>query len=386
MNIVIVGGGVAGTITSNYLAMRLRDEIRDGKVKVTLISNRDKQLYEPGLLYLIFNRLEERDITKELRYLLDPQVEFILANAEKIDTENQKVVLSYSEGGDANIDSVDYDYLVIATGSRIVPEEVPGLVDTGHWFYNLEGARRLRDELAKFKEGKIVVSVMGIPHKCPVAPIEVTFLLHDFFKIHNVRSNIELVYTYPINKVFTMENVSELVEEMFRERNIEYRTFFNPIEVNAEKKTIVTLEGEEEDFDLLIAIPPHKGSQLIINSGLGDADGWVDTDRYTLKAKGYDNIYVVGDATNLPVSKAGSVAHFEAEVVAENLAAEIRGLPPTARYFGKAVCFIETGFNEATYIWFDYETPPTFVKPNRFTHWMKIAYNRMYWLTARGIL
>ncbi len=110
------------------------------------------------------------------------------------------------------------------------------------------------------------------------------------------------------------------------------------------------------------------------------------TDRYTLKAEGLENVYVVGDATNLPVSKAGSVAHFEAEVVAENIAAEIKGLPPTARYFGKAMCFIETGFGEATYIWFDYETPPRFVKPNKFIHWMKLAYNRMYWLTARGML
>ena len=379
MNILIIGGGVAGTITANYLAMRLRDEIREGKVKVTLISNREKQLYEPGLLYLIFNRLEEKDITKDLRYLIDPQIELVIANAERIDAENHRVQLENGE-------TYYYDYLVIATGSRIVPEEVPGLVETGHWFYDLEGAKRLRDELAKFRKGKVVVSVMGIPHKCPVAPIEVTFLLHDFFKIHNVRKDIELVYTYPINKVFTMENVSELVEEMFAERGIEYRTFFNPVEIDPEKKVIVTLEGEEESFDLLVAIPPHKGSQLVINSGMSDADGWVATDRYTLKAEGYDNIYVVGDATNLPVSKAGSVAHFEAEVVAENIAAEIRGLPPTARYFGKAVCFIETGFDEATYIWFDYETPPTFVKPNKFTHWMKIAYNRMYWLTARGIL
>jgi sulfide:quinone oxidoreductase len=378
--IVIIGGGVAGSITANYLAMRLRNEIRNRKVSVTLISDREKQLYEPGLLYLIFNRVEEEDITRELKYLLDPQVELKFARAEKIDTENRKVELDSVNG------EVEYDYLVIATGSRIVPEEIPGLVETGHWFYNLDGARRLRDALANFRKGKIVISVMGIPHKCPVAPIEVTFLLHDFFKIHGIRKDVNLLYTYPINRVFTMENVSELVEQMFGERNIEYRTFFNPIEVDSERKVVVTLEGEEEFFDLLIAIPPHKGAKVVMDSGLGDADGWVPTDRYTLKAEGHDNIYVVGDATNLPVSKAGSVAHFEAEVVAENIAAEIKGLPPTARYFGKTMCFIETGFDEATYIWFDYETPPRFVKPNKFIHWMKIAYNRTYWLTARGIL
>ncbi|MDK2795272.1 MAG: sulfide:quinone oxidoreductase [Archaeoglobaceae archaeon] len=375
MRVAIVGGGVAGILTANYLAMRLREEIRDKKAEILLISERDKLLYEPGLLYLIFNKLEEKDITKELKYLLDPSVKLIVDRAEKLDLENRKIKTKSNE--------FDYDYLVIATGSRIVPEEIPGLVQYGDWFYNLDGAKRLREKLSRFKEGKVVVSVMGIPHKCPVAPIEVTFLLHEFFKIHNVRDNIELVYTYPINRVFTLGNVSELVEKMFEERNIETRTFFNPVEVKEGK--IITLEGEEESFDLLIAIPPHKGSQLIIDSGLSD-DGWVPTDKFTLEVKGYDNVFALGDTTDLPVSKAGSVAHFQAEVLAENLSAEIKGLPPTARYFGKAVCFIETSFSEATYIWFDYETPPTFVKPNRFTHWMKIAYNRMFWLTARGVL
>ena len=376
--IVIVGGGVAGTITANYLATRLKDEIMKKEVNITIVSNRERQLYEPGLLYLIFNRVEEKEILKELKYLLDPQIELVIDSATKIDVENNRIELTS--------EFRDYDYLVIATGSRIVPEEVQGLTKVGHWFYNLEGARKLRDELSRFRKGKVLVSVMGIPHKCPVAPIEVTFLLHDFFKIHGVRRDVEITYTYPINRVFTMGNVSELVEEMFEERNINYKTFFNPIEVDSEKKVVVTLEGEEEPFDLLIAIPPHRGAKVIEDSNLGDRSGWVPTDRYTLKAEGLDNVYVVGDATNLPVSKAGSVAHFEAEVVAENIAAEIKGLPPTARYFGKAMCFIETGFNEATYIWFDYETPPNFVKPNKFIHWMKIAYNKAYWLTARGVL
>ncbi|WP_086975513.1 NAD(P)/FAD-dependent oxidoreductase [Archaeoglobus fulgidus] len=378
-NIVIVGGGVAGTITANYLAMKLREEIREKNVSITLISDRERQLYEPGLLYLIFNRMEESEILKDVKYLLDPLIELKIARATKIDAEKSRVEL---ENGEV----VNYDYLVIATGSRVAPEEIPGLVDGGHWFYNLDGAKRLREELARFKKGKVVVSVMGIPHKCPVAPIEVTFMLHEFFKIHGVRKDVELLYTYPINRVFTMEEVSDLVQKMFDERGINYKTFFNPISIDPEKKVIETLEGEEEPYDLLIAIPPHKGSQVIIDSGLGDRDGWVPTDRYTLKAEGLENVYVVGDATNLPVSKAGSVAHFEAEVVAENIAAEIKGLPPTARYFGKAMCFIETGFSEATYIWFDYETPPKFVKPNKFIHWMKLAYNRMYWLTARGML
>jgi sulfide:quinone oxidoreductase len=211
-------------------------------------------------------------------------------------------------------------------------------------------------------------------------------MLHDFFKLHGRRDKVEILYTYPINKVFLMPEVADLVKQYFDERNIKYKTFFNPIEIDPGKKKILTLEGEEEDFDLLIAIPPHKGSELAINSNLGDKNGWIPVDRHTLRVEGFDDIYAVGDATNLPVSKAGSVAHFEAEVVSENIAAEIKGLPPTARYFGKAMCFIEMGSELATYMWFDYETPPRLVKPNKFIHWSKIAYNRMYWLTARGTL
>lgn len=376
--IVVVGGGVAGTLTANYLASHLRDEIREKKVSITLISDKDKQLYEPGLLYLIFNRLYESDIFMPIKYLVDPLIDLKIETATKIDLDNEKVYT------DKN--GYDYDYLVIATGSRVVPEEIPGLTEAGYWFYNYEGAVKLREALANFAGGKIVVSVMGVPHKCPVAPIEVTFMLHDFLKLHGIRDRSQIVYTYPINKVFTMNPVAEMVERMFEERGIEYRTFFNPIEVDAKNRKIITLEGEEESFDLLISIPPHKGAKVIFDSGIGDKSGFVPTDRFTLRVEGYDNAYAVGDATNLPVSKAGSVAHFEAEVVSENIAAEIKGYPPTAVYTGKAFCFIETGFEEATYIWFDYYTPPMPVKPNKFVHWMKMAYNKAYWLTARGIL
>ena len=376
--IVILGGGVAGTLTANYLIPKIGDEIRDREVEITLITDKPYQIYEPGYLYLIFNRLGEDELRRDIRELLDPNVRLVIDRAVKIDTENQKVVCEK--------ETYDYDYLVIATGARITPEEIPGLKEAGHWFYDFEGSKRLRSALANFKGGKIVVSVIGIPHKCPVAPIEVAFILHDFLKRRGVRDKSQIVYTYPINKIFIMDPVIEMIQPMFDERDIEYRTFFNPIEINVEERKIITLEGEEESFDLLIAIPPHKGAQVIIDSGLGDKGGWVPTDRNTLKAEGYDNVYALGDATNLPVSKAGSVAHFQAEVVAENLAAEIKGIEPTAMFNGKAFCFIETGWEEATYIWFDYFTPPQPVVPSKFVHFVKIAYNKAYWLTARGLL
>lgn len=376
--IVILGGGVAGTLTANYLVPKIRDEIRNGNVEVTLITDRPYQIYEPGFLYLIFNRLGEDELKRDVRELLDPAVNIVIDRATKIEAENSRVV---TENG-----VYDYDYLVIATGARVVPDEIPGLKEGGHWFYNLEGAVRLREALAKFTGGKIVVSVMGVPHKCPVAPMEVSFILHDFLKRRNLRDKSEILYTYPINKIFTMDPVVEMIQPMFDERGIQYKTFFNPLEVDAKNRKIITLEGEEESYDLLIAIPPHKGAKVIEDSGLGDKGGWVPTDRYTLKVEGHDNIYALGDATNLPVSKAGSVAHFQAEVVAENLAAEVEGIEPTAMFNGKAFCFIETGWEEATYIWFDYHTPPQPVLPSKFVHFVKMAYNKAYWLTARGLL
>lgn len=377
-DIVILGGGVAGTLTANYLVPKIKDRIKRGEVRITLITDRDYQIYEPGFLYLIFNRLGEDELKRKVIELLDPSVRLVVDRAVKIDAENNRVITENK--------TYEYDNLVIATGSRIAPEEIPGLKEGGHWFYNLDGSLRLREALAKFSGGKVVVSVMGIPHKCPVAPIEVTFILHDFLKRRNLRDKSQILYTYPINKIFTMDPVVELIQPMFDERGIEYKTFFNPIEVDPENRKIITLEGEEESYDLLISIPPHKGAQVVIDSGLGDKGGWVPTDRYTLKVVGYDNIYALGDATNLPVSKAGSVAHFQAEVVAENLAAEIEGVEPTAMFNGKAFCFIETGWEEATYIWFDYFTPPQPVLPSKFVHFVKMAYNKAYWLTARGLL
>ena len=376
--VVILGGGVAGTVTANNLATKMADEVRNGEVDITLITDNPYHIYEPGYLYFIFNRLREDELKRNLEELLDANVRLAIDRAVKIDTENQRV--------ECESKSYDYDYLVIATGSRITPEEVPGLKEAGNWFYDLQGSKRLRSALTRFRGGKIVISVIGIPHKCPVAPIELTFILHDFLKKRGLREKSEIVYTYPANKIFIMEPVVEMIQPMFDERGIEYRTFFNPMEIDAKEKKIITLEGEEESFDLLIAIPPHKGAEVVIDSGLGDKGGWIPTDRYTLKVEGYENIYALGDATNIPVSKAGSVAHFQAEVVAENLVADLSGIEPTAAYNGKTFCFIETGWEEATYIRFDYSTPPKPVVPNKLLHFLKVAYNKAYWLTARGLL
>ncbi len=375
--VVILGSGVGGSVTANLLAKK-GEKLEEG-IEITVINNKDYIFYEPGLLYLIFNRMHEKELKKPLSDILNPKIKFIVDEATKIDVENSAVVTK-------NGKIINYDYLVVATGAKVVPEELPGLKEGGDWFYTLEGAKKLKEKLANIKKGRIVVGVAGIPHKCPVAPVEVTLMLNDYLRMRGVRENVEILYTYPIQRLHSLEKVAELAKRLYDERGIRYETFFNITEVNPEKKKIITLEGEEVEYDIFIAIPPHRGADVVFNSGIGDESGWVKTNRNTLKVEGFDNIYALGDATNLPVSKAGSVAHFEAEVVVENIIGDIEGFGIVRNYNGEAFCFIETGFNEATYIKFDFDNPPIPVKPSKLIHYTKIAYNRLFWLTARGVM
>ncbi|WP_456465979.1 NAD(P)/FAD-dependent oxidoreductase [Persephonella sp.] len=373
-HIVIAGGGTAGSIIANLLARGLHEEINKGEVIVKVIDKEEKHMYQPALLYVVFDRFRENEMFREMRDLLNPSVIFIHDEIEEFDFDGNTVRTKSGK-------KVNYDYLVIATGSKPRPDLVDGLEENGDIFYTLEGAKKLRDKLRKFDGGKVLVSVAA-PHKCPVAPLEIIFMLDEYFRQKGIRDKIDLSYTYPIGRVHALEPVANWAVPEFEKRGINYETLFNMEKV--EQGVVHSMEGFEKEFDLLIAIPPHKGSESLINSGI--QDGWVPTDRHLLKAEGYDNVYVCGDTTNLPISKAGSTAHFEADVVAENLIAEIKEGHPARDYDGKVMCFIETGFSSATYVWFNYTTPPDPVPPSKMIHWLKLGYNRVYWLTARGIL
>ncbi|NOY54020.1 MAG: NAD(P)/FAD-dependent oxidoreductase [Deltaproteobacteria bacterium] len=375
--IVIIGGGTGGTIVANLLARGLRTELRSGEVTVNMLSASEKHVYQPGFLYVAFGRMQDDEIIRDQRGLLDPLINLYVDPAVKIDTESQTVTAQSGR-------SFPYDYLVIATGSRIVPEEVPGLKEGAHWFYDLAGAKKLRKALKEFEGGRIVVSV-GVPHKCPVAPLEVTFMLDDLFSQNGLKEKYELFYTYPIARVHVLEPVAQWAVKAFERRGIRYETFFNMKEVDPLKKQIHSEEGSTLDYDLLIAVPPHKGMPLIEESGLG-ADGWIPTDKHSLTMAGKENVFVVGDTTNIPISKAGSTAHFEADTVAESLICMIKEGCPGRRYDGKVFCFVETSLEEGTYVWFNYNTPPNPGEPSQMIHWFKLAYNRLYWLSARGIL
>src|SRR5579883_3142496 len=339
--ILIVGGGVGGTIVANVLARALHPS----EAEITLIESSGQHVYMPMWLYMPFNHLE----------------------------------------AESN--------LVMATGARLEFNDLPGLTEgEGQWhhFYSTSGTLALQKALHTFERGRIVVAVGGIPYRCPPAPLEFTFLLEDWLRKRGIRDQTEIQYLFPLPRVFPIESVAEVVAPMLEERHIASTVFFNPEAVDTERKVISSLEGEEVPYDLLVLIPPHRGAKVVEESGLGDEQGWLPTDRHTLQVKGHEHIYAIGDATDLPVSKSGSAAHFEAKVVAHRLIAAIRGQEPQghdATYDGEVMCFLETGQHKATQLVFNYEEPPRPPRPSRYYHMEKQLFNRAYWyLVPQGLV
>lgn len=375
--IVILGGGVGGTMVANRLVKSLEKEVYGGEVEIVLIGNTEKHVYQPGFLFVAFNEGFLDQFEREQKYLLHPKINFVTDEAEKIDVATQKVI--------SRNRVYDYDFLVIATGSYPDLNSVPGLAEGAHDFYTREGAVKLRDEILKFQGGTILMTI-DVPHKCPVAPLEFIFMADELYRVLGIRDQVTLKYTYPIGRTHSLEPVADWAAKEFAKRGIEYEVFFNLERVDPENKIAYNMDESEHPYDLLISIPAHRGAKVIRDSGLGDEDGFIPTNRYSLKMEGRDNIYVLGDATNLPVSKAGSTTHYQADVVVKNLISELKGLPASHRYNGKAFCFIESGLNEATYITFNYKQPPKPMPSSEMLHWFKLAYNELYWLSARGIL
>ena len=377
MRILIVGGGTGGTILGNNLARRLSGEIRAGKARITMLSASDKHMYQPGLLYVAFGQMMPDELYRDQASLLESSIEFHVDPVEKFMLDKNQVK---TRSGKTH----EYDILVIATGSRIVPQEIPGLREGSETFYSEAGAVKMFKRLREFQGGTVAI-VVGVPHKCPIAPVEVTFALHDYFKARGIREKVHMKYHYPIGRIHTIENVAIWAKPEFDRMGVEYETLFNVKEVDVENKVVRSEEGTETQYDLLISIPPHRGMEVVENDGLGQG-GWIPTDRHQLKMTGHDNVYVLGDTTNLPVSKTGSAAHFEAEVVAENIASVIKIGTPVREYDGKVYCFIETGHDSATYAMFNYANPPDLKSPNKSMHWFKMSYNKMYWTSVRGLL
>lgn len=377
MRILIVGGGTGGTIVANNLARRLAGEIRAGKVKIRMLSASDKHMYQPGLLYVAFGQMMPDELYRNQLSLLESNIEFHVDPVTRFLLDENKVTTRSGK-------SYEYDFMILATGSRIVPETIPGLSEGAETFYSEEGAIKLFKRLRNFQGGRISV-VVGVPHKCPIAPVEAIFSLHDYLVSRGIRDKCTIKYHYPIGRLHTIKEVATWVKPHFERMGIETETLFNIKDVDVDNHIVRSEEGTETQYDMLIAIPPHKGMAVIEDNGMGQG-GWVPTDRFKLTMNDHNNIYVVGDTTNLPVSKTGSAAHFQAEVIADNIASIIKIGEPVRDYDGKVYCFIETGHDSATYAMFNYQNPPDLKEPNKPMHWFKMSYNKMYWSSVRGLL
>jgi sulfide:quinone oxidoreductase len=375
--VVIIGGGSGGMMIANRLARQLGDKVKNGEVEITLISNTEKHVYQPGYMFIAFNEKAPEHFIRKQQALAHRNVQVVYDDVTKIDPENQKVI-------SANYQFL-YDYLVIATGSHPDFDSIPGLKEGSQNFYTLEGSEKLRDTLTTMEKGKILITV-DVPHKCPAAPLEMALMLDDFFRKRGNRDQIEIKYTYPIGRIHSLQPVADWAFPEFEKRNILSETFFNLEEVDPKRKVAITMDGTEHPYDLLLSIPEHTGAKVIMDSNIGDEGGFIPTDRYSLKMIGSDNIYVIGDATDLPISKAGSTAHYQSEVMTKNIVSRINGLPETARYDGKVACFLENSLEDASMITFDYKTPPSPATTSDLLHWFKSVYNELYWLNVKGIL
>jgi sulfide:quinone oxidoreductase len=380
--IVILGGGTGGTMTANRL--RRRFDLDEAEIHVVDLDNR--HVYQPGLLFVPFGLAQVEEVVRPRRRQLRNGVRFHENEVESVWIERNEVLLD-----DGTV--LPYDVLVVATGVRLQLEETEGLAGPG-WnervftFYSPEGAEALRRALERFDGGRLVVNLVDMPIKCPVAPLEFAFLADWYLRERGIRDRTELVYSTPLDGAFTKPIASEQLAGLLAEKEIELVTEFNAGEVDGIGGKLSSYDGRELDFDLLVTVPLHGGAAYIERSpGLGDALGFVPTDKRTLRTPAKANVFALGDATDLPTSKAGSVTHYEAEVLTENVARFFADKELDASYDGHANCFIETGFHKALLIDFNYETEPLpghfgplpLLRESRLNHLGKLMFQWVYW-------
>jgi sulfide:quinone oxidoreductase len=385
--LLILGGGTAGTMVAN----RLVNKLDPHQWHITLVDADETHLYQPGLLFLPFGIYERDDVIKPRRAYLPMGIETIISAVDLIEPDQNRVRIA------ADGRYLRYDYLIIATGSRIVPEETLGLAED-EWrrsiydFYTLDGAVALAEHLRTWQGGQLVVHISEMPIKCPVAPLEFLFLADWYFHERGMREQVELTLATPLPGAFTKPKAASLLGNLLEEKRINVVPEFNVERVEPDERAIYGYDGQKVAFDLLVSVPVNMGAAVIERSGIGNDLYFVPTEKHTLKAKEFDNVFVLGDATDLPSSKAGSVAHFEVEGFIENFVRYVKGMELLPTFDGHANCFVETGYGKGLLIDFNYDVEPlpgkyplpgvgpfSLLHESHMNHWGKLMFRWAYW-------
>ncbi|MEO6470571.1 MAG: FAD/NAD(P)-binding oxidoreductase [Aeromicrobium sp.] len=384
--LLVLGAGTAGTMIVNKLRRRLDNSDWD----ITVVDRDDVHPYQPGYLFLPFGIYTPDQINRSRRAQLPKGVAFVIGDVEKVDAAAKTVSLADGR-------TLAYDYLVIASGTSPRPDQTPGMLGP-EWrrsifdFYTFEGAKALAAALKGFDHGRLVVHITDMPIKCPVAPLEFTFLAEAWLRENGLRDRVELVYVTPLPGAFTKPMASEHLGTVLEDRKIMVESDFLVEHIDAETKTLVSYDEREIPFDLLVTVPLNMGADFVARSGLGDDLNYVPVDKHTLQSMAFENIFAVGDSSDIPTSKAGSVAHFSVEVFVDNFLQLIDGNPMTGSFDGHSNCFIESGDGKALLIDFNYETEPltgsyplpmvgplALLKETRRNHLGKLAFRWIYW-------
>ena len=384
--LLILGAGTAGTM----MAARMRRNLDADEWDITVVDQDNRHIYQPGLLFIPFGIYRTGDVIKPRSRYIPRGVRLIVSEIDAMAVGENRVRLK--EGTD-----LEYDFLVISTGSRIVPEATEGLTEEG-WqetafdFYTLEGAAKLEATMETWEGGRLVLNVVEMPIKCPIAPIEFVCLADWYLTEKGVRDKTEIVYATPLDGAFTRPRASAVLGDILEKKNIKVETLFAAGSVDGANGILKSWDEREIPYELLVSVPTHMGSETIEHSGMGDELSFIPTNKNTLQAEGLENVFVIGDATDLPSSKAGSVAHFQGKVLEENLLRAISGRPLVDEFDGHANCFIETGFGKAVLIDFNYEVEPlpgkypvpgigplSLLGESEMNHWGKMAFRWIYW-------
>lgn len=392
--ILVVGGGIGGTMTANSIVSKMYPEIAQGKVKVKLLSDSPWHYYKPAWMYVAFDMFFQGELRRKQASLLRPEIDFQVDKVTSFDFAGSRVKT-------ASGNTIGYDYIVVSTGCVPSPERIPGMKEAGDYFYQYDPARQLAEKLRNFEKGRIFITVNfpetpNVPHQCGIAPVETTLMLDEYLRRKGIRDAVEIVYTYPTvsqmlrNCLFLQEEVCSVLPPIFESKGIKYQRSFTLDSIDPDTMVAHSKEGGEEEFDILMCTPPIRAVDAVLESGISTAannEGWLPTDRETLQLEGFENAYVMGDTVDLPVSKAGGSCHNQSPVIANNIAGDIRIGHTVDAYDGRVQAIAQMGLDAGMPLWYDYDEDVHPTPPTKLGGLARKAFNRgIYWSTARGMI